>query len=154
MDESELILHEAEMEGRSMLGHLRPGDEYRDPLVRRLDGSRGGWLTVTRFRSDGSEGRLGPNHRDRTCWIEATDEDDRQVTVGRPIFNLYLSQLNHPDSIAELRGASRRTRDLVVIYDGPYGKVLRTSQGSAWSAESVSAQATSSPHHTSCPPRG
>ena len=103
MDDAEVILYGAEEEGYSMLTHLRPGDRYLDKLVRRLDDSKGGWVTIVKFLSDGSEYRLGHRHKDRTCWVVVTTDDNRESTLCRPVFNLYLAELNNPDSIAALQ---------------------------------------------------
>lgn len=102
-DDFQTTLHEAEAEGYSMLGRLRPGDRYYDKLLKRLDGTKGTWVEIVKFQSDRSELQLGPNHKDRTCWVFGVDEDGRERTMRRMVFNLALAELNHPDSIAELR---------------------------------------------------
>lgn len=86
-----------------MLGHLRPGDAYFDRAVRGLDGTKGIWLTIVKLQGDGSEQKLGPNHKDRTCWVWGTGDGGRDIRTRRHVFNLYPSQLNHPDSIAALQ---------------------------------------------------
>jgi len=97
------ILHNAEADGYSMLGHLRPQDRYLDNLLRRLDGSKGGWVTVVRLQSDGSESVTGVGGYNRTCWVYGVDDDGRDVTLRRPAHNLYVAELCHPDSVRDLQ---------------------------------------------------
>lgn len=86
-----------------MLGRLRPGDAYLDKLMKRLDGTKGVWVTIHELKGDGSEHQLGERHKDRTCWVHGVTDEDKKVQARRHVFNLYLSQLNHPESIAELQ---------------------------------------------------
>jgi len=103
MDDSDLILHEAEAEGYSVLSRLRPGDRYFDKLLKRLDGTKGTWVTIDHLQGDGSEHTLGVRHKDRTCLVHGVTEDGRKTITRRHAFNLYLSELVHPESIAELQ---------------------------------------------------